>query len=66
MKIKNIISHVYLKSGVVASMALSSSAFAADDAVTNGNYLDGLIKQIDVDQSLQALLLSRVLSWALP
>ncbi|QKJ48151.1 hypothetical protein G9394_04730 [Proteus vulgaris] len=48
MKIKNIISHVYLKSGVVASMALSSSAFAADDAVTNGNYLDGLIKQIDV------------------
>ncbi|EOI3591983.1 MULTISPECIES: hypothetical protein [Morganellaceae] len=48
MKIKNIISNVYLKSGVVASMALSSSAFAVDDAVTNGNYLDGLIKQIDV------------------
>ncbi|QIG06239.1 hypothetical protein [Proteus sp. ZN5] len=48
MNIKNIISNVYLKSGVVASMALSSSAFAADDTVTNGNYLDGLIKQIDV------------------
>ncbi|EPL6464854.1 TPA: hypothetical protein KEY68_001886 [Providencia rettgeri] len=48
MNIKNIISNVYLKSGVVASMALSSSAFAADEPVTNGNYLDGLIKQIDV------------------
>lgn len=48
MNIKNIISNVYLKSGVVASIALSSSAFAADDTVTNSNYLDGLIKQVDV------------------
>ncbi|KER02594.1 hypothetical protein LGZ99_12440 [Photorhabdus temperata] len=50
MNVKNIVSSAYLKSGVVATMVLSSSAFAADGSTApqNGNYLDGLLKQIDV------------------
>ncbi|MDC9588953.1 MULTISPECIES: hypothetical protein [Xenorhabdus] len=48
MKIKNIISRSYLKASVVASVALSSAAFANDASQPSAGYLDVLLKQIDV------------------
>ncbi|PAV11607.1 hypothetical protein CBG25_00170 [Arsenophonus sp. ENCA] len=47
MNITNSISSAYLKTGVFATMALSSFAFA-DETPVSANYLDGLLKKIDV------------------
>lgn len=49
MNIRNIASNTYLKVGVMASMVLSSGAFAAEGGqAQNVNYFDELARQVDV------------------
>lgn len=46
MKMRNALSNMYAKVGVLAALAVSSTAFAETQQSTN--YLDGLIAKIDV------------------
>lgn len=46
MKMKNALSNMYVKAGVLATLAMSSTAFASEQGQTN--YLDALIAKIDV------------------
>lgn len=45
MKMKNALSDMYLKTGVVATLAVSSTAFANESQT---NYLGALIEKVDV------------------
>ncbi len=46
MSIKNLLSNGYAKTGVLATLVVSSSAFAQDSGSTN--YLDTLVQKVDV------------------
>lgn len=46
MSIKNLLSNGYAKTGVLATLVVSSSAFAQDSGSTN--YLDALVQKVDV------------------
>lgn len=47
MSIKNLISNGYAKTGVLATLVMSSSAFASQEGVST-NYLDALVQKVDV------------------
>ena len=46
MSIKKLLSNGYAKTGVLATLVISSSAFAQDSGSTN--YLDALVQKVDV------------------
>lgn len=47
MSIKNLLSNGYAKTGVLATLVISSSAFASQDSAST-NYLDALVQKVDV------------------
>ncbi|TYG33310.1 hypothetical protein FW755_12460 [Lonepinella koalarum] len=48
MKMKNALSNAYAKLGVMATLGMSSVAFAETGA-SSTNYLDGLIEKVNVE-----------------
>ncbi|MCT8655520.1 hypothetical protein [Glaesserella parasuis] len=53
MKMKNALSNMYIKAGVIATLAMSSTAFAETSQSTN--YLDGLVAKLDVAPIITAI-----------
>lgn len=52
MKIKNAFSNMYAKSGVMLTLAMSSSAFADTQST---NYLDTLVSKVDVASAISGV-----------